>query len=166
MGSRSSSATSQNITTSDKRLALENSLGVSGDNSSITTSSTTYNNQDFSDRSVNNITTTDFGSVKEAMNLGGKALSSMLDSQRVATEFSNKTVDSAMKAIGETNHISETISKSAIDKIAETSRLAQSNVANAWENAKTAEAGKSMGDFKYIIFGLIGVFALLAYKRG
>lgn len=181
MGSRSSSQANQTITNIDRRQALQDSIGISGDGSSITTNTSNYADNSFkqttnvNDSSVRNTTTniTDGGAIAGAFDTAKAISGMMLQGQNKiidansklgdnALEFATKQANNAFELVGKNEHFTADLLK----KNADLAQLAVGKVGEAWQTAKVAESGKTLGDFKYIVFGLIGVFALLAYKRG
>lgn len=170
MGSKSSSSTSQQTSAVDRRQALDGSLGISGDFSTIDLSNrsvtNTTSNVDLSNRSTNNTTTnisyTDQGAIQGAVSVlnnsiaankdtFGKFADTMGASEKNALDFGVRVTDDAFAAV-----------KQSGDSTAEIARIAMANTADAWNNAKT---GAGLGDYKYVAYAALGVFALMAWKR-
>ncbi|QLG87595.1 hypothetical protein HQ393_04620 [Chitinibacter bivalviorum] len=183
MFNSSKNLTTQNITNNDNRQSIQDGMGISGDNSSISTTSNVFtdlsnrstNNIDNSNRSVTNITntTTDQGALKLAadqvfasltsQNSTVSAMARLVEqSQKNAGDTNIKVINSAFDALGTKDHITADL----VNKYADLQNTATNNIATAWKNAKEFEAGKSLGDIKWVIGGLIGVFALMALKGG
>ncbi|WP_028451234.1 hypothetical protein [Chitinilyticum aquatile] len=180
MGSRSSNSTDQTVNNYDRRVAVQDGLGISGDGNSV----------DMSNNSTNTLTqtTTDHGAIagaiditKEALQSNSASLQAALDaaakSQQSSYQFSTKIADNAFSAIGDAQHITATMGKNVIDAVMaannkvtsatqEVNRLAVSEVANAWNNAKAAADGKSLGDFKYLIWAGAALVLLMVWKKG
>ncbi|WP_028452898.1 hypothetical protein [Chitinilyticum aquatile] len=181
MGSKSSNSTTQNITTNDRQIAVDNGLGIAGDGNILTI---TTNN-----------TSTDHGAIEEAAKItlqsidaNSTALKDVLTanalSQKQAYDFSLKVNDSAFAAIGEAHSVTGKISSEAMkavenanktaltetekawSKADETNRLAVQSINSAWNNAKAAADGKTLGDLKPIMFAVIGVFGLFVISKG
>jgi hypothetical protein len=135
---------------------------------------------DFGGRALDTVDTTvagafDFG--KTALDYNNKALNASLNattaavnsafsygsqSQQQAYQFSTGTVKSAFELIGDANHITADLVK----KNADLNAAAVSQVATAWDNAKQFEAGKSLGDYKYILLAAVAIVALMAFRKG
>lgn len=185
MGSRSSNRTTQEISNVDRRQALENSMGISGDNSSLVANSNNTTNADFSNRSttttnadfsnrstsystVNN-TVSDQGAIAAASQQVLAAITSNSNtvntvSKMITESGANnnssmlKVIDSSYKALGEKDHITADL----VTQYASLQDNATKGIASAWQNAKNFESGKSMGDYKFVVYGVIAVFGLIA----
>ena len=192
MGSRSqSSNTSANTSSTtnnsydQRQLDYSNHSTSNLDMSNRSTSSFVQNTTvDSSNRSVNNITTTDFGSIagalsvaKDSINSNAAGLNSLVsraaDINKNSLDYGTRIVDSAFEAIGKNQHITDDLVKNAQElakytsnSVAEIAAKAGSQVSDAWKNAKDAQDGKSLGDMKPIAIAVIGVFALMAFKKG
>ncbi|MEN9658412.1 MAG: hypothetical protein RL571_1877 [Pseudomonadota bacterium] len=139
---------------------------------------------DSSNRSVNNITTTDLGSIagalsvaKDSINSNAAGFNSLVsraaDINKNSLDYGTRIVDSAFEAIGKNQHITDDLVKNAQElakytsnSVAEIAAKAGSQVSDAWKSAKDAQDGKSLGDMKPIAIAVIGVFALMAFKKG
>ncbi|MBB5190703.1 hypothetical protein HNQ50_001425 [Silvimonas terrae] len=142
---------------------MQDSIGVSGDNSSIDLSNRSTNNIDASDHSITQNITTDGGAIASAAATAQAAIAAnkdaftsfgnnLLDSQKNALDFGVHVTDSAFDAV-----------KASNDSTADIARIAMANNADAWNNAKT---GNGLGDLKYVLYAFAGVFALMMWKRG
>jgi hypothetical protein len=163
MGSKSSTSSNQTVRNFDRRQSLQDALGISGDNSSIVNTTTT----------TNNITTTDHGAIKAAADQVLAALTSnsqtvatmakyASDSQKLSGDLNAQVIKSSFDALGQKDHITSDL----VNKYAELQGTTTSAIASAWQNAKEFEAGKSLGDIKWVIGGMIAVFGLMAWKKG
>lgn len=157
MGSRSSSSTDQTITSIDKRVAVNSGLGISGDSNSVV-----INSLDGGALKVAADAT------KTAITENGKttlaALTAMKDSSKNAFDFGTKVFDTAFEAMGEVNNSAETKMLEAMKMVNGNAAAAMSQVAGAWNDAKAAADGKSLGDFKWVLAGVALVALAMIWK--
>lgn len=161
--SKSSSSTTQLVTNNDNRQALEGSIGISGDGSSIALST------------VNNIQMLDGGAIAAGRDVTLAAIAT----NRAATEsaiyglnagnknaldFGQRVTDSAFKAIGADRDVTNKVVNDALKLISDNSAVAQRNTSEAWKQAIDAKNGTAMGDYKIIFLAIAGVFGLWALK--
>lgn len=153
MGSSSSNSTSQKVDSVDRRQALDNSVGISGDGSSI----------DLSNRSVNYNISTDQGAIAGAVDI----LKSSIDANKSAFQtYADNLAGGQKNALDFGVHVTDSAFasvKQANDSTAEVARIAMANNADAWNNAKT---GNGLGDMKYVLYAFAAVFGLMMWKRG
>ncbi|XZG68892.1 hypothetical protein ACTSKR_09520 [Chitinibacteraceae bacterium HSL-7] len=161
MGSRSSSANTQQINNEDRRIAMQSGMAVSGDGSSL----------------VANITSTDHGAIAGAYAATEKALSTAgtVTSEAIAAvragakdaqDYGVKVFETAAEAMGESQNTAERVLMESLSTVNKNALAATAAVGNAWENAKAAADGKSLGDFKYVLLAVAGVMALLVWRKG
>ncbi|MDW5417048.1 hypothetical protein R6242_10775 [Iodobacter sp. CM08] len=80
-----------------------------------------------------------------------------------AIDNSKDFADSFAKAETDFGHILADKLSIAADKTAENARIANGQVADAWNNAKT---GNGLGDFKYVLYVLGAISAIAVFKKG
>ncbi|AMC34234.1 hypothetical protein [Janthinobacterium sp. B9-8] len=178
-----------NQTWDQKQLDYSNHSTTNLDLSNRSTSSFTQNTSvDTSNRSTNNttnhVTSTDLGAIsgalsvaKDSINAGANGLNILAvksaEINRDSLDYGVRITNSAFEAIGKNQHITDDLVKNAQElakytsnSVAEIAAKAGSQVSDAWKNAKDAQDGKSLGDMKPIAIAVIGVFALMAFKKG
>ncbi|WP_375591978.1 hypothetical protein [Chitiniphilus eburneus] len=171
MGSRSSNATSQAVTTTNTVVNTTTNNNSWADNRVNNNSwadnrvTNTSNTNNWTDNSVTQVTYTDLGAIKEAAAITNNAIQANAAGLRVAADLVRDGQSSAFDFGREINQTAWDAINKAQTSNADIARLATSQVANAWENAKAAADGKNLGDLKPILLAMCAVFGVMMLAK-